>query len=254
MFVIPCKYVKEYPAIQQIVKDIRKYHKTEKIVVVDSDSGDKSYFDDIKKYDVIIEDVYNKNYMVGAYWYVYKKYPNEEFYYFLHDSMRIKDNLDYMKEKDLTTLMAFPRSVNSSFDGFAAKINDETEYDYVFGEPIPNRGRNQSNDDLYNTKGLGIQGIIFFCKNKIMKKMLDMGADKILPNNKDECGYCEGCYGFFLEEQGYDLHECSMYGDVFDKPRNTYEDGPNHTNSERASKRFFPVEKYILSLSVSERN
>ena len=81
MFVIPCKYNKDYPSIQKIVHDIRLFHPEETICVVDSDSDDKSYFDDIKLYkNVIIEDIANKNYQIGAYWYAYKKYPNEDFY------------------------------------------------------------------------------------------------------------------------------------------------------------------------------
>ena len=50
---------------------------------------------------------------------------------------------------------------------------------------------------------------------------------------------------FFLEEQGYNMMECSMYGDFFD-PINKFFDGPNYTNSETASKRFYPIEKIIL--------
>ena len=113
MFVIPCKYNNNYPFIIGLVKDIRFYHPKDKIVIVDSDSNDKSYFDEVKKYDVIIEDSQNINWMIGAYWYVYKKYPNEEFYFFMHDSMKVKDNLDYLKEKDLTTIMYFNRNIGN---------------------------------------------------------------------------------------------------------------------------------------------
>lgn len=234
MFVIPCKYNKEYPAIQQIVEDIRKFHPDETICVVDSNSDDKSYFEDLKKFkNIIIEDISNKHWMIGAYWYVYKKYPNEDFYYFLHDSMRIKDNLDYLKEKDVTIFLYFSRSIKKSFDGFSDKINNETKYHYKYG-------------------GLGILGPVFFCKNKVMLKMLEMNADKILPNTKEEAEHCEGCYGFFLEEQGYNMKECSMFGDVFDI-NNHFSDGPNYSNSERAKKRFFPIEKYILSLVDKKR-
>ena len=45
MFVIPCKYNKEFPFVIDLVKNIREFHTTEKIVVVDSNSSDKSYFD-----------------------------------------------------------------------------------------------------------------------------------------------------------------------------------------------------------------
>jgi len=69
MFVIPCKYNPKFPFVIDLVKSIRKFHPTEKIVIVDSDSDDKSYFSALEKYNVIIEDIGNKNWMVGAYWY-----------------------------------------------------------------------------------------------------------------------------------------------------------------------------------------
>lgn len=223
MFVIPCKYNPNYPFVIQLVKDIRTFHINEKIVVVDSESDDKSYFDLLKEYNVIIEDVNNKNWMVGAYWHVYKKYPDEEFYFFMHDSMRVKSNLDYLKEKDLSILMYFDRMVGN-FNYWADKINNESNYEYKFF-------------------GNGCFGPIFFCKNKVMKKMLEMGADKFLPKNKAETGYCEGCYGFFLEEQGYNLIECSIFGDVFEIHSPSGKSGlPPHKTDWQ-----FPIEKFYAS-------
>ena len=64
MFVIPCKYNPKFPFVIQLVESIREFHPTEKIVVVDSNSDDKSYFSILEKYDVIIEDVKNTNWMV----------------------------------------------------------------------------------------------------------------------------------------------------------------------------------------------
>ena len=86
MFVIPCKYNSEFPFIIELVKSIRKFHLTEKIVVIDSDSEDKSYFSILENYDVIIEDIKNHNWMIGAYWYAYKKYSNEIIKYTKSDS------------------------------------------------------------------------------------------------------------------------------------------------------------------------
>jgi len=224
MFVIPCKYNPEFPFVIQLVDDIRKFHKDEKIVVVDSDSDDKSYLKILKdKYDVIIEDIGNKNWMVGAYWYTYKKYPHENFYYFIHDSMRVKGNMDYFKEKDLTVVMNFPRNI-SDFNSWGDYITKESKYEYELD-------------------GKGCYGSMFFCKNKVMKRMLEMGADKFLPKNKLEAGYCEGCYGFFLEEQGYDLDECSLYGDVLEQENPSGKSGyyPHKTDWQ------FPIEKFYAS-------
>jgi len=223
MFVIPCKYNLNFPFIIQLVKDIRVYHPTEKIVVVDSNSNDKSYFEILKEYNVIIEDVNNKNWMVGAYWHAYKKYPNEEFYFFMHDSMRVKANLDYIKERDLTIMMHFDRRIGN-FNTWGERITLESKYNYI-------------------NEGKGCCGPMFFCKNKVMKKMLEMGADNFLPNSKAETGYCEGCYGFFFEAQGYDLTQCSLFGDVLVNESHGGKSGePPHKTDWQ-----FPVEKFYAS-------
>lgn len=224
MFIIPCKYNNKCSFIIQLVDDIRRYHPTETIVVIDSDSENKSYFDKISRYNnLIIEDIKNKNWAIGAFWYAYKKYRTESFYYFLHDSMRIKSNLDYMKDLDLTLLMTFDRT--NLFDSWGELINQTTKYNYIYN-------------------GKGCYGPIFMCKNKVMKRMLDMGADKIIPNSKQEIGYCEGCYGFFLEEQGYDLNECSLYGDVlFHESEHGKSGRPPFNTSWQ-----FPIEKFYGSI------
>ena len=137
--------------------------------------------------------------------------------------MIVKGNVDYLKEKDVTILCYFDRTIGN-FNTWGEKITTNSKYDYVFF-------------------GLGCYGPIFFCKNKVMKKMLDMGADKFLPSNKVETGYCEGCYGFFLEEQGYDLKECSLYGDVL---YNESPSGPSGTFPHNTSWQF-PIEKFYAS-------
>jgi len=224
MFVISCKYNHNFPHIIELVKQIREFHPTEKIVVVDSASDDKSYFNDIEKYDVIIEDINNRNWMVGAYWYAYKKYPNEEFYFFMHDSMKVKSNLDYLKERDLTLMMTFDRYNIGNFNVWSEIITKDSLYEY-------------------NLKGYGCYGPMFFCKNKVMKKMMLMGADKFLPSNKTEVWYCEGSYGFFLEDQGYDLNDCSLFGDVILNESEGGKSGPPPHNTDWQ----YPIEKFYGS-------
>ena len=73
MFVIPCKYTSKSPIIE-CVKSIRRHYPNDLIVVVDSDSDDKSYFEEVGKYDAIVEDVSNKNFVNGALWHCFKKY------------------------------------------------------------------------------------------------------------------------------------------------------------------------------------
>ena len=70
MFVIPTK---NSGYIENCIKSIRDVGHTEDICVVDSNSEDKSYFDHIKKYNVIIEDISNINYVDGAIWHCYDR-------------------------------------------------------------------------------------------------------------------------------------------------------------------------------------
>lgn len=223
MFVIPCKYNATFPFVQQLVRSIREFHPDDKIVVVDSDSADKSYFADLRQYDVIIEDVGNRHWMVGAYWHAYKKFSHEDFYFFMHDSMIVKSNLDFIKQDDLTLLMFFERE-RGNFDLWGEKITNESDYEYRYG-------------------GYGCYGPIFFCKNHVMQHMLNMGVDKFLPSNKQETWYCERAYGFFFEEQGYDLTKCTLYGNVFDNEGPDGRSGPPpHKTSWQ-----YPVEKFYAS-------
>lgn len=220
MFVISCKYSQKNNFIFNLVKDIRRFHETEEIVVVDSSSEDKSYFDEIRKMNVIIEDIENKNYDTGAYWYAFKKYSDRSFFYFLHDSIKIKANLDYLKEKDLTILCYFDRNLEA-FKSLKNKVNTLTEYKYV-------------------DEGKGVFGPIFFCKNSIMKKLYSKKLDVILPTNKHEAACMEAIFGNAFEQEGYNLPECSLCGDVLENESVSGKSGtwPHRTGWQ------FPVEKF----------
>jgi len=202
MFVIACKFNKEKPVIYNLVNSIRKYHETEKIVIVDSDSQDKSYFELKNMYqNVEILNVMNKHYHVGAYWIAYNAFPEEDFYYFMHDSMLVKDNLDYLKEKDFTAFAYFDFANPSNESIAKDEILKYTPYH------VPNHGH-------------AIQGPCFFVKNKLMKKLKSNGVDKILPTYSEHsdtkigvAAYAvEGAYGIFFSNEGYNIIENSLIG------------------------------------------
>jgi len=230
MFVIPCKYSSEACFIFNIVSDIKKFHPNEKIIVVDSASKDKKYLTLLEKEGVIVEDINNMNWCIGAYWHVYKKYPNEDFYFFMHDSMRVKGELNDIKNNELTILCYFDRKICGSFNQWSSKIEEETTFKY-------------KND------GLGCYGPVFFCKNKVMRSLLKAGVDKLLPKNKAEIGFSEGAYGFFFEQLGYDLTKCSLYGDILQNESSNGRSGLYpHTTSWQ-----YPVEKFYGHHFTSDR-
>lgn len=224
MFCIPCKYSNKTNNIISLVEQIRKYHPNEKVVVVDSCSEDKTYFSELEKNDVIILDVNNLNWMIGAYWKAFFAYPNEEYYYFIHDSTKIKANMDYLKINDLTILATFNKN-SGDFNGLNDEIRKKTKYKYI------------------KDYGYGCYGPMFFCKGKIMHKFYNNDVHLILPNNKQETGWLEGGYGAIFEEEGFDLMECSLYGNILDHESPGGKSYPQPFNTSWQ----FPIEKFYAS-------
>ena len=66
---------------------------SKRLVIVDSNSADKSYMDEYKEDFIHIEDIGNKNYEAGAWYHAYKKYIAKR-YLFLHDSTVLTGPLD----------------------------------------------------------------------------------------------------------------------------------------------------------------
>ncbi len=233
MFVIPCKYNSTSNYIIKLVEQIRQFHPKEIIMVVDSASEDKNYFNELSKYEVIVADIDNKNWMIGAYWHGFKSFPDEEFYFFLHDSVKIKANLDYLKEKDLMMIANFNREVSPSFNAWNERIKNETLIDHKF---IKNNGK-------------GCYGPIFGCKNKVMKQLLELKCDNLLPINKAETGYMEGAMGLFFEALGYNLDDYTLFGDILKLESAEGKSGeyPHKTSWQ------FPIEKFYASHSDETR-
>ena len=228
MFVIACRFNSKYPNVINLVDQILHFHPNEKIIVVDSDSEDKSYFQKLKSKGIIVEDIKNKHRELGAYWHAYKKYPNEEHYFFLHDSMKLKGSLDEYRNQDLTLLNYFDRK-GDILDRWSKKVENKTPY-------------------KYKKDGLGCYGPIFFCKPSVMEELRKNNVDTVLPNNKIEGWYTERAYGFFFEELGYNLKEVSLYGDVIENEIK-YNSAfiPIDTSWQ------YPIEKFYGSLQDQKR-
>ena len=65
--------------IKECVDSVLKFHPNDKIVIIDSESEDKSYYEQYSDYkNVIILDGINKTRQVGSFEIVYDHFPNEE--------------------------------------------------------------------------------------------------------------------------------------------------------------------------------
>lgn len=192
-FVIPCKYSKEVPIIFNCLKSIRKHHPNAEIIIVDSDSDDKSYFDRARnEFNAKIEDIKNHNYTSGAIWHVFENYKRD-FYYFFHDSMQLLGNLSYMEQNNISPVMyhkhwqwpVCPNAGERSFDWAQKQIKEKTKFDFK------------------DSGFFILQGAMTCCKRDVLQELKDKGFDKVLPTNKFEEECTERLWGFALSELGY---------------------------------------------------
>lgn len=191
MIVIPCKYV-DVDYITPLVKSIRESGNNDMICVVDSDSTDKTYFSKIQPYNVIIEDISNRNYIDGAVWHCYTKYKDIDYFYFLHDSMIVNENLEPIKRNYFTAFCY----------GEIIHWDSETQKNYCI-DSINSLGYSVTEKDFENIPGLF--GITFFCKREVLDELWDLGLHKILPSNKEQMCGSERIWPYFLWKIGIDV-------------------------------------------------
>ena len=203
-FVIPCKYSKEIPIIFNCLKSIRKFHPDDEIFVVDSNSEDKSYFQEAsEQYGATVLDVSNNNYLTGAIWYVFNHYKRD-FYYCIHDSIELLDNLASLQEHRVSPIMyhkhwEWPKEPETGMrivDWSKQQIKSHTNFTFRAS-------------DFYI-----LLGAMMCCKREVLEGLKMQGFDKIVPSNKYQEECTERLWGFALGEMGYnqDIEENSILG------------------------------------------
>lgn len=206
MFVLPCKYV-DTCLIETAVKAIRKYHSDVKILVVDSDSADKSYFEKLSPYNVIIADIANQNYESGAFWYAVENY-NEDYYVVLQDSMILNKSIENAIEA-ADPFFCFMHFFESSAQNYTHLPT--AEWIGRINEMLGNCEK-LSLDTPVNYAG--VFGPNFIIKRSLVDKMLELGLDKtIRPTNKIEHQMTERVYGIVASQLGVTIPMSSLLGD-----------------------------------------
>ena len=191
MIVITCRN-SNINYITNCIKSIRNSGNNDIICVVDSGSPDKSYFNQIIEYDVIIEDINNQNYIDGAIWYCYEKYKDIDYFFILHDSMVVNENLTPITNNDFT--------VFSYFKGLPFDSEQQLKYSI----DMINSVNLDINNIQLNTLA-GLFGTSFYCKRKILDDLKELGLNRILPTNKLEACASERIWGIFLHKLGIDI-------------------------------------------------
>lgn len=203
MFVIPSKYTPASP-IFKCVDAINCFHSNEPILVIDSNSDDKSYLERLKKYpNIKISDYININYGAGALWRSFFEYPNEPFYFLLQDGMILKESFSqFLYDSNTWNLMFFnerpfaPREL-----AYAQQVLSQTQY-----EMIQNIGHT------------GVFGANCIYKNDIMRKFSEKGLMKaLLPTDKFGSQMKERIVGICLLQDGVDIVKYSIEGDFLSK-------------------------------------
>lgn len=203
MFIIPCRFDPERPIIFECVDRIKKYHPGEKIVVVDSASPDKSYFDKLDGVEVL--DIDNKNYGVNAFKEAWLKYRLEEdFYYCIYDSLLLNQSLASFRKNNLTTFRYFktpPTGVGWDENGNDLSIWINAQLSEHFGISMP-------------ASFTGVMGPMWMCEEDVMWNIFASGLINIKPTNKWELCAMERIVGIVMELCGYDPTN-SIQGEMF---------------------------------------
>lgn len=205
MFIIPCKYDPERPIIFECVDRIQKYHPDSKIVVVDSDSIDKTYMDKLEDIGVHTINAQNRNYATAGYLIGYSAFDSEDFYYMIHDSLLLNQNISYVEADDFTTIRHF----FTPHTGWGADESGVNLSEWSDIQMTQHMG--MSVWDRFT----GVLGPMFLAKNIVVRRLIDSGFFNILPETKYHLCAMERIAGMALEHCGYDPSN-SFQGEMWD--------------------------------------
>lgn len=238
LFVIPCYFDGSNDAIFNCTNSILKYYKNPSIVVIDSNSPDKTYFRKLKSKSIEVINSKNKNYEAGAYWIGFNKYNNFNNYYFIHDSIKFKKNLINFERFDFSSFRYFYShgGIGNVYrlkkrKNLQLKLKNTIRQDpekTIFFKGFDNIQQYKwAVTELKKTTyflpkiWLSLFGSMFICKNKVMRKLKEKNFNKILPTNKNQSMSMERLFGIVLQQEGYDLSN-SVQGDHFYSEMNTH--------------------------------
>lgn len=208
MFVIPCKYF-DGCWIEDAVRAVKLHHPTARVLVVDSDSQDKTYFDKVKDLGAEVADIANKNYEIGAFWHAVKTYDDDH-YVLMQDSIMFNEPIDNIiaRTKWLTPFMyffepSFGNFNNIETDKWVSRVN-EFLGDYLH---LPTDR---------NVNYLGAFGTNFIASRAMVDQMLAKRLDQVfLPTSKSDSWVSERICGIIATQAGVNLLEESFYTDEY---------------------------------------
>lgn len=207
-FKVPNKfpYTGSSSNIEDILIACKIHMPNEKIVIVDSNSDDKAYYDGINGIDIIEGNV---NYEAGALWMAFEKYPNEELYLLLQDTTIPTSNvMEEIKNNDVVGFW-YTNDWESDMEGcreWSIKNIKLTDIEYI----------------SYGFKSILFN--IFAAKNHVLKELKERGFDKVLPTDKVSSASMERLWGIVFKQMGYKIKY--LISHIFDTSEYTLHENP----------------------------
>lgn len=190
------------------VKNINniKLNVNNKIIIIDSNSTDGSYYDKlILLYpNVEIHYLKNKNYELGAYKLGYEMYPGYDIYMCLQDTTIIKESF----EVNFNSVYLWETKI-----GYKTKYNGTYEFINDAPEFIKYDEMKKTFDKIKNTKFSIATHCIFICNNKTIKKLLN--NFNRLPRQKKDSENMERLIGLFFIHYKYNCVDIKKYFNKF---------------------------------------
>ncbi len=199
LWVIPTKIDSDnfYKLLKECVESIRThYPEGADILLVDSDSADKSYMDDPYFEGVTIANIQNKNYEMGALVYALKNY-DADYYSLMQDSCRITQRVDYVFERPVT-IAGGPKDWEACDGGgrdWGLRELEKTCY----------------KDKILERFQMAIWQVVIAKHEILYKMMITNGLEHMLATNKHQDQAWERMLGMILTIEGYGEYLTSHY-------------------------------------------
>lgn len=231
LIVIACYKKYGDNTIIECVNSIRASNPSMEILIVDSDSEDKSYFENVSNYEkVSVLDVKNKNYDTGAYWCAYRSRKDVDYFFFIQDTVMVANDLTQYLNKEFISLRYFEsiRAVGGfyrlrsrldalkfvaqkfigkkrKYDGFG--FDNQEQMDWVIDKL---KGISINVPPVY----LSVFGPVLFINKELMRRLEQINVNAIMPENKLQQMAMERVWGICLMRLGIDITN-SIQGNHF---------------------------------------
>lgn len=164
VWVVPVRFDPENPVVFECVESIKRYHDDPIIIIVDSDSPDKSYLNWCVDQGCRIGPTNNHLRAFGAHAWAYRHNPDADFFFFTFDSVIVQSNLDHLQSAPVTAIRHWTNAMHSwgwDHDGTPLEVWGGEQLERM-GIPFP---------ESYT----GIMGPVMFAQMEVCRKLDDIG-------------------------------------------------------------------------------